>query len=117
MNKRYLREKSILYLFKVAITLLMTGSIFLIWFFYYNPIIKLPFYEKGHYLMTVVFTAIYLVFTRIYGGFMVGTASVIDLIFSQVIATGFTVGSSYAIFTLLSYKLVNPIPLIIFFFA
>ena len=117
MNKRYLREKSILYLFKVAITLLMTGSIFLIWFFYYNPIIKLPFYEKGHYLMTVVFTAIYLVFTRIYGGFMVGTASVLDLIFSQIIATGFTVGSSYAIFTLLSYKLVNPIPLIIFFFA
>ena len=117
MNKRYLREKSILYLFKVAITLLMTGSIFLIWFFYYNPIIKLPFYEKGHYLMTVVFTVIYLVFTRVYGGFMVGTASVLDLIFSQVIATGFTIGSSYAIFTLLSYKLVNPVPLIIFFLA
>ena len=115
MNKRYLREKSILYLFKVAITLLMTGSIFLIWFFNYNPIIKLPFYEKGHYLMTVVFTVIYLVFTRVYGGFMVGTASVIDLIFSQIIAIGFTVGSSYAIFTLLSYKLVNPVPLIIFF--
>lgn len=117
MNKRYLREKSIIYLFKIAITLLMTGSIFLLWFFYYNPIIKLPFYEKGHYLMSVVFTVIYLVFTRVYGGFMVGTASVIDLIFSQIIAIGFTVGSSYAIFTLLSYKLVNPIPLIIFFFV
>ncbi len=117
MNKRYLREKSIIYLFKIAITLLMTGSIFLLWFFYYNPIIKLPFYEKGHYLMSVVFTVIYLVFTRVYGGFMVGTASVIDLIFSQIIAIGFTVGSSYAIFTLLSYKLVNPVPLIIFFFV
>ena len=117
MNKRYFREKSILYLFKIAITLLMTGSMFLIWFFYYNPKINLPFFEKGHYLMGVVFTFIYLVFTRVYGGFMVGTASVIDLIFSQVIATGFTVGSSYAIFTLLSYKLVNPIPLIILFFA
>ena len=115
MNKRYLREKTIVYLFKVFITLLMTGSIFLLWFFYYNPIIKLPFYEKGHYLMTVVFTVIYLFFTRVYGGFMVGIASVIDLIFSQIIAIGFTVGSSYAIFTLLSYKLVNPIPLIIFF--
>lgn len=117
MNKRYLREKTIVYLFKILITLIMTGSIFLLWFFYYNPIIKLPFYEKGHYLMTVVFTVIYLFFTRVYGGFMVGTASVIDLIFSQIIATGFTVGSSYAIFTLLSYKLVNPIPLIIFFFG
>lgn len=115
MNKRYLREKSILYLFKIIITLLITGMMFLIWFFYYNPKINLPFFEKGHYLMTVVFMAVYLVFTRVYGGFMVGTASVLDLIFSQIIAVGFTVGSSYAIFSLLSYKLVNPIPLIIGF--
>ena len=117
MNKRYMKEKGVLYLFKMIITLLVTGSIFLIWFFYYNPKINLPFFEKGHYLMIVVFTAIYLFFTRVYGGFMVGTASVIDLIFSQIIAIGFTVGSSYAIFTLLSYKLVNPVPLIIFFVA
>ena len=115
MNKRYLREKSILYAFKVAITLLITGMMFLIWFFCYNPNINLPFYAKGHYLMTVVFMVIYLVFTKVYGGFMVGTASVLDLIFSQVIAIGFTVGSSYAIFSLLSYKLVNPIPLIMGF--
>ena len=46
MNKRYLREKSVGYLLKVLITMLMTGFMFLIWFFYYNPIIKLPFYEK-----------------------------------------------------------------------
>ena len=117
MNKRYLREKSILYLFKVIITLLITGSMFLVWFFCYNPNINLPFYAKGHYLMVLVFMVIYLVFTKVYGAFMVGTASVIDLIFSQIIAVGFTVGSSYAIFTLLSYKLVNPVPLIIFFFV
>ena len=117
MNKRYLREKSILYLFKVIITLLITGSMFLVWFFCYNPNINLPFYAKGHYLMVAVFMVIYLVFTKVYGAFMVGTASVIDLIFSQIIAVGFTVGSSYAIFTLLSYKLVNPVPLIIFFFV
>ena len=115
MNKRYMKEKGILYLFKFIITLLITGSMFAMWFFYYNPIIKLPFYEKGHYFMVVVFTVIYLFFTRVYGGFMVGTASVIDLIFSQIIAIGFTVGSSYVMFTLLSYKLVNPVPLIIFF--
>lgn len=117
MNKRYLREKSILYAFKIIITLLITGMMFAIWFFYYNPKINLPFFAKGHYLMTVVFMAVYLVFTRVYGGFMVGTASVLDLIFSQIIAVGFTVGSSYAIFSLLSYKLVNPVPLIISFFA
>jgi exopolysaccharide biosynthesis polyprenyl glycosylphosphotransferase len=115
MNKRYLREKSIVYLFKIAITLIITSFLFITWFFYYNPVIKLPFYEKGHYLMTVVFMAIYLVFNKVYGGFMVGIASVIDLMFSQVIAIGFTVGSSYAVFSLLSYKLVNPVPLIIAF--
>ena len=115
MNKRYLREKGILYLFKIFITLIITGMMLMIWLFFYNPNINLPFYAKGHYLMTVVFMAIYLVFNRVYGGFMVGTASVLDLIFSQIIAIGFTVGSSYAIFSLLSYKLVNPVPLIIGF--
>ncbi|MBQ7294589.1 MAG: sugar transferase [Clostridia bacterium] len=115
MNKKYIKEKMILYLFKVIITLLITGAMFLLWYFYYNPKINLPFYEKGHYLMTVVFMVIYLVFTKVYGAFMVGTASVLDLIFSQVIAIGFTVGSSYAIFILLSYKLVNPVPLGMFF--
>lgn len=115
MKKKDIKEKMILYLFKVIITLLITGAMFLLWYFYYNPKINLPFYAKGHYLMTVVFMVIYIVFTKVYGGFMVGTASVLDLIFSQIIAIGFTVGSSYAIFILLSYKLVNPVPLGIFF--
>lgn len=115
MNKRYLGEKLILYIFKIFITFMISGSVYLIWTEFYNPIIKLPFYEKGNYLITVVFMAAYLVFTRVYGGFMVGTASVIDLMFSQVISIGFTMAGCYAVFSLLSYKLVTPIPLIIGF--
>lgn len=115
MNKRYLKEKLILYLFKIFITLFISGSVYYIWTEFYNPVIKLPFYEKGNYLIAVVFMAVYLVFTRVYGGFMVGTASVLDLIFSQVISIGFTMAGCYAVFSLLSYELVNPIPLIVGF--
>ena len=44
---------------------------------------------------------------------MVGTASVIDLIFSQIISLGFLEAAKYVIFSLLSYKLLVPWPFIV----
>ena len=46
-----------------------------------------------------------------------GTATVPDLIFSQIIAVGFLQGVCYVIFSLLSYKLVSPVPFIVMFIA
>lgn len=116
-NKKYIKEKLILYLFKIAITMVFSGSLYYVWLTYFNPFIPTPFYRLGNYLVGVLFIVIYVSFVKVYGGFMVGTSPVSDLIFSQIIAVGFLQGVSYVIFSLLSYKLVSPVPFIILFIA
>mgnify|MGYP003290994284 CR=1 FL=1 len=114
-NSRYIKEKIILYFFKIFITLSFSGSLTHIWLEFYNNNIPTPFYRLGNYFLCVLFMVIYVAFVKVYGGFMVGTSTVVDLIFSQVIAIGFLQGFCYVIFSLLSYKLVSPLPFILMF--
>lgn len=116
-NKKYVKEKIILYLFKIAITMIFSGSLYYVWLTYFNPYIPTPFFRLGNYLVGVLFVIIYVAFVKVYGGFMVGTSTVPDLIFSQIIAVGFLQGVSYVIFSLLSYKLVSPLPFLVMFTA
>ncbi len=118
MNKnRYIKEKIILYLSKILITAIFTGTLYYVWLEFYNPYIPTPFFRLGNYMMCVLFAVIYVAFVKVYGGFMVGTSPVWDLIFSQIIAVGFLQGVCYIIFSLLSYRLVGIMPFIIMFVA
>lgn len=114
-NKKNLKEKVLLYFFKAIITFAFTGYMYYVWTNYYNPYLHLSFYRLGNYLIAVVAMMIYLAFVHVYGGLMVGTATVSDLIFSQIISIGFLQGGCYVIFSLLSYKLVNVVPFIVNF--
>lgn len=115
MNIKDIKDKLVLYLFKCIITFFFTGYMYHVWLTNYNPFIPLSFFRLGNYLLALVFMVVYLVFVKVYGGFMVGTATVSDLIFSQIISIGFLQGACYVIFSLLSYKLVSPLPFIINF--
>ncbi len=117
MNEKYMKEKIILYLFKCLMTAFIALSVFYVWITYYNPELPLSFFKYGNYLLAISFTVLYVIFVRVYGGFMVGTASVLDLIFSQVISLGFLEAAKYVIFSLLSYDLLSPVPFIINFVA
>ena len=99
------KEKIVLYSMKLIITAIFTGSLYYGWIEYYNPNIPTPFFRLGNYLMGVLIVAVYIAFVKVYGGFLVGTSPVWDLIFSQIIAIGFLQGICYVIFSLLSYKL------------
>ena len=114
-KSRYRGEKLVLYLSKSFIMLVFSCTLYFVWTQYYNPYIPKPFYEYGNYLLFAVFIAVYYAFVKVYGGFMVGTAQVHDLIFSQIIAIGFQQGILYVIFSLLSYRLVSPLPFFIMF--
>lgn len=114
-KSRYRSEKLVLYLSKTFIVLVFSCALYFVWTQYYNPYIPKPFYQYGNYLLFVVFVAVYYAFVKVYGGFMVGTAQVHDLIFSQIIAIGFQQGILYVIFSLLNYGLVSPLPFFIMF--
>ena len=108
-------EKIILYFFKALIIAAFSGSLYYCWTAFYNPAIPTPFYRLGNYFMAAIFVAFYTAFVKVYGGFLVGTSTVVDLIFSQVIAIGFLQGFAYVIFSLLSYKLLSIWPFVILF--
>lgn len=113
--KRKKMEKLTLYLSKLFIILVFSGTLYFVWTEYYNPNIPNPFYRYGNYMLYAVFVGVYYAFVKVYGGFMVGTAQVHDLIFSQIIAIGFLQAILYVIFSLLSYRLVSPLPFVIMF--
>ena len=115
MRTHNLVEKIILYFFKALIIAAFSGSLYYCWVEFYNPSIPTPFYRLGNYFMAAIFVAFYTTFVKVYGGFLVGTSTVIDLIFSQVIAIGFLQGFAYVIFSLLSYKLLSIWPFILMF--
>lgn len=118
MNRnKYIREKLILYSLKSLISIIFSGTMYAVWVEYYNPLAPTPFFRLGNYLLFVLFIVIYVAFVKVYGGFEVGTATVPDLIFSQLIAVGFMQAVSYIIFSLLSYRLVSIWPFIALFVA
>lgn len=116
-KRKYVKEKLVLHFFKLLICALFTGGMSFCWLKYYNPFIPTPFYFLGNCLLAFLFLGIYVSFVKVYGGFLVGTSTVSDLVFSQIIAIAFLQAISYIIFSLLSYRLVSIIPFIIMFVA
>ncbi|MFI3142482.1 MAG: exopolysaccharide biosynthesis polyprenyl glycosylphosphotransferase [Clostridia bacterium] len=112
-KNKYIKEKLILYFLKLVITLTYSGLMYSFWMNLYNPFIPTPFFRDGNYLMAFLFAAMYMLFVKVYGGFLVGTSPVTDLIFSQILATMFVLGSSYLVFSLLSYRLLEIMPFVV----
>ncbi len=116
-NKKYVKEKLALYLFKIIITAVYAGSMYHCWVYFFNPKIPTPFFKLGNYFLAVLIVFIYITFVKVFGGFQVGTATRSDLIFSQIIAIAFLQAMSYIVFSLLSYRLVSLLPFIVMFLA
>ena len=117
VKKKYIKEKIILYLFKILICCLFTGSMYYCWIKYFNPFVPTPFFKLGNYFLAAVLLFTYVGFVKTYGGFLVGTSPVSDLMFSQIISIAFLQAVAYVIFSLLSYRLVSVVPFIVMFFA
>ena len=117
VKKKYIKEKIILYLFKILICCLFTGSMYYCWIKYFNPFLPTPFFKLGNYFLAAVLLFTYVGFVKIYGGFLVGTSPVSDLMFSQIISIAFLQAIAYVVFSLLSYRLVSVVPFIVMFFA
>lgn len=117
VKKKYIKEKIILYLFKILICCLFTGSMYYCWIKYFNPYVPTPFFKLGNYFLAAVLLFTYVGFVKIYGGFLVGTSPVSDLMFSQIISIAFLQAVAYVIFSLLSYRLVSVVPFLVMFFA
>ena len=114
-GKKYIKEQTILYLFKILIVAAFSLVMYQFWTTLYNPTAPTPYYFWGNYFIMALIAGIYIYFVKVFGAFMVGTATVPDLIFSQIIAIMFSLGVDYILFTLISYKFLMPWPFLIIF--
>lgn len=113
MTEQERRKKDlILYAAKFVLLLGTTALFGLVWMIYYAERIHSPFHGKGNYVVCVLYAVMYFVFGRLYGGFQVTTSRVTELVYAQYVAIIFTYGMMYIVVCLLSYKFVQPLPLI-----
>lgn len=80
---------------------------------YYNTQLPKAFYFWGHVFIAVVYAFILFIFSTMYGGLKIGSFRMIELMFSQGLATLVTNVIFYAIVTLLAYHFPSVLPLII----
>ena len=79
---------------------------------YYNTHLPKQFYFWGHVFIAVVYAFILFIFSTMYGGLKIGQYRMIELVFSQGLATLITNIIFYAIITLLAYHFPPVIQLI-----
>ena len=92
--------------------IVQTISCGIVWYQYYNPLIRIPFWTKGHWYILTLYCFILIFFTHIYGGFKIGHLKKWDSLFSQVFASICSNIVFYAEIALLAYYFPTPLPLL-----
>lgn len=106
-------KRRIYTLFVASINILIqTGIIGYAWYQYYNQIIRIPFWTKGHWYILTIYCFVLLFFTHIYGGLKIGYLKKPDAFLSQIFATLCANIVFYAEVSLLAYYFPTPMPLI-----
>lgn len=96
-------------------TAVMTLPFALCWFLYYSGRITSPFYNKGNWLVIIIFIILFVMYGRIYEGFFIWLRRISEIAFSQSLAAFFADGTMYLVILLLSKKFVSIIPLLLVF--
>lgn len=108
MNRnKYIFEKVTLSTLKAIISLLFSGCVSWCWINFFNSDVPMPYARLGHYFMFAVVLASYIFIANIYGAFNIGTSSVTNLAFSQIITIFIWQIICYLIFCFVSFKLVG----------
>ena len=98
---------------KLSSVILMTFCFGMGWFKYYSQNIMLPFYEKGNYVVILLFSILFFTFGKIYDAFKISINRISEMVYSQALAAIASDLVMYIVISLLSQKFPNFIPLLI----
>lgn len=91
----------------IAVLILQTAVFSVFWYNYYNYIIMLKFFRRGSWLMITTYAMLLFFFTKIYGGYKVGSHKKTDVLFSHILGIVFVNGITYFQISLLSLGFFN----------
>lgn len=107
------RRSACLNIIKIGLLAAQTALFMTVWFCFYQKNMLHPYYYWGNWVIGAVFTVLFLLFARLYGGLHINTARASEVAYSLAIGAVFTDFIMYCVICLLSYRLVNPFPLLI----
>lgn len=113
MNKTSIKKRIYTFFMALIVVAMETGIASYVEVVYYNTQLPKAFYFWGHVFIAVVYAFILFLFSAMYGGLKIGQFRMIELVFSQGIATIVTNVIFYAIVTLLAYHFPPIIPLLV----
>ncbi|EJX02756.1 exopolysaccharide biosynthesis polyprenyl glycosylphosphotransferase, partial [gut metagenome] len=111
MKKLY--QEILLKIVKLLNVALMTAPFAVCWYEYYAKRIVMPFQGKGNVLTLVVFVLLYIVFARLYEGFLIQIKQISEIAYSQSLAVLVTDGILFLVTWLLTRAFPNPLPLLV----
>lgn len=85
------------------------------WYQFYAGKIVAPFYDKGNFLMLLIFITVYTLYARIYDSFMFSVVRNSELIYGQMLALFITNLIMYLVILMLKRNFPNLLPLIFCF--
>ena len=97
-----------------AVLTAANGALFaLMWFHFYKMKMYIfPFFAKGDYIVIFLYTALYLLFARLYGGFDITFHSAGELTYSHAVAAVLSCGILYLVTALLMRAVPEALPML-----
>ncbi len=115
MQKLQMRKRIYNLIMAFLIVVLETVAVSYVWVVFYNTELPKAYYFWGHVFISAVYMCVLLFASIMYGGLKVGSYRMLELLFSQVIATFLTDILFYAMVCMLAYHFPTPVPLIVAF--
>ena len=104
-------------LVKIINVVLITAPFASCWYAYYAARLYSPFFRRGNWAVIALYMALYFTYVKVYDAFAVSTSRIGELVYSQILALGFTDAILYVITYLLTKFIPNPLPLLTAFFG
>ena len=98
---------------KILNPVLLTLPFMAAWFHYYASRLASPFYYWGNWVVVALFFILYVMFGKVYDGFMISIIRISEMVYSQALAAAISECILYVIICLLSKGIVNPLPLVV----
>lgn len=117
MNTKEQYKRLIVFLEMAILITLETLVFYKVWIHYYNEVIPLPYWRKGHWIVLLLYVVITYFFARVYGAFKIGYLRLSDVIFSQLLSMFFVNAVTYLQICLIGRAILNPTPLFFVFGA
>lgn len=106
----YQYRRSIMFLCRLVLFGAMVGLFVLIWDLSYK---QTRFYYKGNFVVVLIYSAIYLFFNEMYGGFKIGGARHGEVLYSNAVALVFTDALAYLQLSLIGMRLLELAPMLL----